>query len=63
MKFCTCIENIFLSSLVAVSAERFAPCPLCPGHKGLMHTLFTLEDNYGLKISEIEGEVCLKVDV
>ncbi len=30
---------------------------------GLMHTLFTLEDNYGLKISEIDGEVCLKVDV
>src|SRR5699024_11738564 len=28
-----------------------------------MHTLFTLEDNYGLKISEIDGEVCLKVDV
>ena len=30
---------------------------------GLMHTLFTLEDNYGLKISERDGEVCLKVDV
>jgi len=30
---------------------------------GLMHTLFTLEDNYGLKISEMDGEVCLKVDV
>ena len=28
-----------------------------------MHTLFTLEDNYGLKISEMDGEVCLKVDV
>ena len=28
-----------------------------------MHTLFTLEDNYGLKISETDGEVCLKVDV
>lgn len=28
-----------------------------------MHTLFTLEDNYGLKISEIDGEVCLTVDV
>ena len=30
---------------------------------GLMHTLFTLEDRYGLKISEADGEVCLKVDV
>ena len=28
-----------------------------------MHTLFTLEDNYGLMVSEMDGEVCLKVDV
>ena len=28
-----------------------------------MHTLFTLEDNYGLTISVTDGEVCLKVDV
>ena len=26
-----------------------------------MHTLFTLEDNYGLTVSETDGEVCLKV--
>ena len=30
---------------------------------GLMHTLFTLEDRYGLKIDESAGEICLKVDV
>ncbi len=30
---------------------------------GLMHTLFTLEDRYGLKIDEADGDVCLKVDV
>ena len=30
---------------------------------GLMHTLFTLEYRYGLKINEMDGEVCLKVDV
>ena len=30
---------------------------------GLIHTLFTLEDRYGLKIDEVDGEVCLKVDV
>ena len=30
---------------------------------GLMHTLFTLEDRYGLKIDEADGEVCLKVDI
>ena len=28
---------------------------------GLMHTLFTLEDVYGLTVSESNGEVCLKV--
>ena len=36
---------------------------MTPRAVGLMHTLFTLEDNYGLKISEMDGEVCLKVDV
>ena len=29
---------------------------------GLMHTLFALEDIYGLTISEADGEVCLKVN-
>ena len=29
---------------------------------GLMHTLFALEDIYGLTISEADGDVCLKVD-
>lgn len=27
---------------------------------GLMHTLFTLEDIYGLTIDEIDGEMCLR---
>ena len=29
---------------------------------GLMHTLFALEDLRGLKISEIDGELCLRLD-
>ena len=29
---------------------------------GLMHTLFTLEDNYGLTVSKTDDEVCLKVN-
>ena len=29
---------------------------------GLMHTLFVLEDIYGLKIGEIDGEICLHLD-
>ena len=27
-----------------------------------MHTFFTLEDVYGLKIGEIDGELCLRLD-
>ena len=29
---------------------------------GLMHTLFALEDIYGLTISESNGEICLKIN-
>lgn len=29
---------------------------------GLMHTLFALEDTYGLRVGEVDGEVCLGVD-
>lgn len=29
---------------------------------GLMHTLFALENMYGLKISEVDGEPCLRLD-
>ncbi len=29
---------------------------------GLMHTLFTLEDLRGLRIGEIDGEICLRLD-
>ena len=29
---------------------------------GLMHTLFTLEDLRGLRVSEIDGELCLRLD-
>ena len=31
-------------------------------HIGLMHTLFVLEDLYGLKINSIDGEFCLTLD-
>ena len=29
---------------------------------GLMHTLFTLEDTSALKIGEIDGEICIRLD-
>lgn len=28
-----------------------------------MHTLFTLEDRYGLTVAKIEGRLCLRMDV
>ena len=36
--------------------------PDIDSYVGLMHTLFALEDIYGLKIGEIDGEVCLRLD-
>ena len=36
--------------------------PDIDSYLGLMHTLFTLEDRYGLQIDEAGGEICLKVD-
>ena len=37
--------------------------PDIDSYLGLMHTLFTLEDRYGLHVDEMDGEICLKVDV
>ena len=37
--------------------------PDIDSYVGLMHTLFTLEDCYGLKICECDGEIHLRVDV
>lgn len=36
--------------------------PDIDSYVGLMHTLFALEDLYGLTVSEADGEVCLKVN-
>ena len=51
-----------LAEVLDVSPHALS-VPDIDSYVGLMHTLFTLEDNYGLKVSEIDGEVCLKVDV
>ncbi len=37
--------------------------PDIDSYLGLMHTLFALEDRYGLKVAEVDGVVCLKVDM
>ena len=36
--------------------------PDIDSYVGLAHTLFALEDLYGIKIGEIDGEVCLRLD-
>ena len=36
--------------------------PDIDSYVGLMHTLFALEDMYGLKIGELDGEPCLLLD-
>jgi transcriptional regulator with XRE-family HTH domain len=36
--------------------------PNIDSYVGLMHTLFALEDLYGLKFNSIDGELCLTLD-
>lgn len=43
-------------------APQALDIPYIDSYIGLMHTLFTLEDIYGLTVSEADGEVCLKVN-
>jgi len=50
------LANILDVSPLALSV------PDIDSYLGLMHTLFTLEDNYGVNIQEQDGEICLKVD-
>lgn len=51
-----------LANVLGVSPQALA-VPDIDSYTGLMHTLFTLEDRYGLHVSEIDGEICLTVDV
>lgn len=51
-----------LAQVLDVSPQALA-VPDIDSYTGLMHTLFTLEDLYGLKVRELNGEVCLTVDV
>ena len=44
-------------------SPRAITVPEIDSYIGLMHTLFTLEDRYGLKICEYDGEIHLRVDV
>ena len=51
------LANILDVSPLALSV------PDIDSYLGLMHTLFTLEDRYGLYVDEMDGEICLKVNV
>ena len=50
-----------LAQALDVSPQALA-VPDIDSYTGLMHTLFTLEDVYGLRIDEMDGEVCLRLD-
>lgn len=43
-------------------APQALDVPDIDSYIGLVHTLFTLEDIYGLTVGETNGEVCLKVN-
>ena len=50
-----------LAQVLDVSPQAL-DIPDIDSYIGLMHTLFTLEDIYGLTVDEANGEVCLKVN-
>ena len=50
-----------LASVLDVSPKAI-DLPDIDSYIGLMHTFFALEDRYGLKIGEIDGELCLRLD-
>jgi len=50
-----------LANILDVSPSALS-VPDIDSYIGLMHTLFTLEDKYGLMIDEADDEVCLKVN-
>ena len=43
-------------------STRAINVPNIDSYLGLMHTLFAMEDMYGIKIGEIDGELCLRLD-
>ena len=51
-----------LAKALDVSPKALA-VPDIDSYIGLMHTLFTMEDRYGLEIFEHDGEPCLRVNI
>ena len=50
-----------IANILKIS-PRALDVPDIESYVGLAHTLFTLEDLYGLRIGEIDGEICLRLD-
>ena len=56
-------ENYVTDIAAALDVSpRALTIPDIESFSGLAHTLFALEDLYGLRIGEIDGEVCLRLD-
>ena len=55
------IELSLMAQIFKVSPKAIS-VPEIDTYDGLMHTFFALEDMYGLKIAEIDGELCLHLD-
>ena len=55
-------ENVIsaMAESLEVSPEAL-DVPNIDSYTGLMHTLFALEDIYGLRIGEVDGELCLRL--
>jgi transcriptional regulator with XRE-family HTH domain len=56
-------ENLLseMAGVLNVSPKALA-VPNIDSYVGVMHTLFALEDRYGLKIDEVDGVLCLTLD-
>jgi DNA-binding XRE family transcriptional regulator len=50
-----------IAHVLGVDARALS-VPDIDSYIGLAHTLFALEDIYGLKVNELDGEVCLAID-
>ena len=50
-----------MASIFGVS-PRSITVPDIDSYVGLMHTLFALEDMYGITITKLDGELCLHLD-
>jgi len=51
-----------LAEIFDVASEAIT-VPDIDNYVGIMHTLFALEDRYGLTVTTLDGQVCIKQDI